>query len=504
MTTLGDEAIKYAEKGLKIFPIIPGGKRPLTAHGFLDATSDIEQIKEWWGQHPAANIGFPVPASLLIVDVDSDEALYELKANDVDLPSTVTVKTPRGHHYWYGLPKGQKVRPLVAVFPGVDFRGEGSYVILPPSKRQDGRVYRWETEPRTEYRSEVPEWVLEMANEKGEGVYVSDPVHAHEVLEGVGQGLRDITLFRYACQLRGRNMQKAEAEVLVLAAAEKCDPPFPRDEALVKLNQAWKYSVEEEDSGNGMPKIWNADSLIRADLPEPVFLIEHIAPEGLILLVSEPKLGKSVMASQIAGAIAQGGGALGHFRTTQAASLYLDLEQGDVLGSKRWRTILTTNNSRPNAAFPTNLHIVFDWPLLGHGALEMLHEFLEERPEVRLVVIDVLSKIWPDAAKSKGNAYHTEYGIMSQFKDFATEHRISMVLLHHMSKSEQADLLHKISGSSAMSGVPDVIWALRRKRSEKVAQLYVTGRSIHEKTYYMTWDYLLGGFKVTDPEEMPT
>ena len=506
MTTIGQEAAKYAKKGLKVFPLVPGGKVPITGHGFLDASSDLSQVKAWWEETPNANIGFPVPESLLVVDIDSDEALYELKANDADIPSTVTVKTPRGHHYWYSLPNGTKSKPKVAVFPGVDIRGSGSYVILPPSKRRDGAVYRWEVEPQTKYKSEAPDWVLElMGRGDDDGIVVSDPVHASEVLDGVGEGLRDITLFRYACQLRTRNMQKAEAEVLVLAAAEKCSPPFPKKDALRKLEQAWKYSVEVEEGVSKKPFLYTADSLIKAPLPEPIYLVQHIAPEGLIILVSPPKIGKSILASQICASVSQGGAALNELRTTKSSCLFLDLEQSEVLGKKRWKAILSAGR-HPDAGpdYPKNLQIMFSWPLLDHGALDMLHEHLEEYPEIRVVVVDVLSKIWPEAEKKRGNAYHTEYHIMSQFKEFADSHRVSMILLHHATKAETSDLLHSASGTSAMTGVPDVNWFLLRKRGEKVAKLYVTGRSIHEKTYHLSWDYLAGGFMITDPEEMPT
>ena len=62
-------ALRYAELGYPVFPCVPGGKAPATAHGFLDATTDAGQIDGVVDEHPDANIGMPT-AGLLVVDVD--------------------------------------------------------------------------------------------------------------------------------------------------------------------------------------------------------------------------------------------------------------------------------------------------------------------------------------------------------------------------------------------------------------------------------------------------
>jgi hypothetical protein len=143
---LSEAARFYAERNFKVFPVVPGGKRPLTDKGFHDASSEVEQIEEWWERYPNANIGFPVPEGIVVVDVDSEDALHQLGAQDLDLPSTTTVKTPRGHHFWYRA-NGTKLRPAVDLFPGVDIRAVGSYVILPPSYRPAEGRYTWKVKP---------------------------------------------------------------------------------------------------------------------------------------------------------------------------------------------------------------------------------------------------------------------------------------------------------------------------------------------------------------------
>jgi hypothetical protein len=62
-----------------------------------------------------------------------------------------------------------------------------------------------------------------------------------QVLRGVDEGGRDETLYRYACKMRRRNFELAEAEALILLAARACRPAFPDSEALRKVEQAWKH-----------------------------------------------------------------------------------------------------------------------------------------------------------------------------------------------------------------------------------------------------------------------
>ncbi|MCQ9386803.1 bifunctional DNA primase/polymerase [Brevibacterium moorei] len=156
MNTMLDAALELAGQGWKVFPCIPAGpkaKAPLTTNGFHDATTDPDQIRTWWGMHPGAMIGAPVPGSAIVLDVDprhggSAQAL--VAALGGTLPRTLTSVSGRGdqgHHLWYRHPGG----PLYSrhLPEGVDLREGGRhYVIMPPSLHPaTGRPYRWAPAP---------------------------------------------------------------------------------------------------------------------------------------------------------------------------------------------------------------------------------------------------------------------------------------------------------------------------------------------------------------------
>ncbi|WP_449280376.1 bifunctional DNA primase/polymerase [Leucobacter sp.] len=135
-------AARKLAAGVPVFPCVPGGKRPLTEHGFHDATTDPDQIAAWWRQHPTANIGVPtgVASGVVVVDVDVHGPTNGFdafgRAHEAGLVDgwQLLVSTPSGgmHAYYPAMPGGAQ-RSWQAARAGVDFRGDGGYIVVPPS-----------------------------------------------------------------------------------------------------------------------------------------------------------------------------------------------------------------------------------------------------------------------------------------------------------------------------------------------------------------------------------
>ena len=76
MNELKEAALKYAKMGLAVFPLIEKDKKPLTANGFKDATTDLNAIENWWTKRPLANIGIAtgsMSGGLIAIDMDIDK-----------------------------------------------------------------------------------------------------------------------------------------------------------------------------------------------------------------------------------------------------------------------------------------------------------------------------------------------------------------------------------------------------------------------------------------------
>jgi len=140
-----------AAAGVPVFPCLVEGKRPLTRRGFLDASSELAQVAAWWSHTPNANIGIPTGAAsgVVVVDVDvhgpNDGRVAWERAVEAGLVSGagLLVRTPTGgtHAYFPATP-GSEQRSWQAAGVGVDFRGDGGYIIAPPSQRIIGGSVR--------------------------------------------------------------------------------------------------------------------------------------------------------------------------------------------------------------------------------------------------------------------------------------------------------------------------------------------------------------------------
>ena len=87
-----NEAIEYAKKGWKVFPLKENAKAPATSDGFKSATTDIEQITKWWKQNPKYNIGIATgqQSGISVIDIDGKEAMKALTDNGItDSPETL-------------------------------------------------------------------------------------------------------------------------------------------------------------------------------------------------------------------------------------------------------------------------------------------------------------------------------------------------------------------------------------------------------------------------------
>ena len=162
---LPEAASLLASAGVPVFPCASGGKRPLTTHGFHDSTTDLGQVEQWWARMPSANIGIPTGAASGVVVVDVDvhgpvngyEALQRAhRAGLVDGWELLVRSPSGGMHLYFPAASGVAQRSWQAARVGIDFRGEGGYIIVPPSLRDiDSHIVRYTVE-KTHFGQSAP------------------------------------------------------------------------------------------------------------------------------------------------------------------------------------------------------------------------------------------------------------------------------------------------------------------------------------------------------------
>lgn len=166
---LASAAFRYALRRIAVFPLSPGSKIPIKgSHGLHDASVDSDVARIRWKKHPGANIAAATGArsGFWVVDIDpgGDKSLARLEFEHGPLPLTVEASTPRGgkHLYWKWPTSGPEIRSSTGrLGPGLDVRGEGGSIVLPPSVLADGRRYAWGRNGVREI-AEPPPWLVDL------------------------------------------------------------------------------------------------------------------------------------------------------------------------------------------------------------------------------------------------------------------------------------------------------------------------------------------------------
>lgn len=302
-------ALGYAAHGWLVLPVhtpLPegcscgadcgasAGKHPRTLHGLKEASRNPDQLWQWWQRWPDANVGIRTgrESGLVVLDVDvrhgGEVSLETLEATFDRLPSTLTAHSGGGGRHLYFQHPGQHIPNSVQLggYAGLDVRGDGGYIVAPPSLHQSGQRYVWEDASRPP--AVLPRWFCEVLTLPGRPERSVPPIprrppqgEAAETfwlqlaLERARPGTRNRTGYWLACRLReaGVGLEAAEAILLRYAAQVATgDHPYQDREALASLRSAYQSLALDQPSTprgaqRGSPrqrrKAWNGGPLER-------------------------------------------------------------------------------------------------------------------------------------------------------------------------------------------------------------------------------------------------
>lgn len=214
----------FLERGWTPLPIEPRGKQPLVPWRRLQREHPTPaDLEHWWSLWPEANVGIVTGAAsrLAVLDMDSEEALQ--RAAELGLPDCAPrAKTTRGEHLYC---QADRSVPTGIVMPGLEVRGEGAYIIAPPSVHFSGALYTWIIPPDGELPP-LPEWADRQAvspRQDREAGWVA------RALRGVEEGRRNATCARLAGYLLAKGVPVDVAEAFLLGWNRLNRPPLPDD-----------------------------------------------------------------------------------------------------------------------------------------------------------------------------------------------------------------------------------------------------------------------------------
>ena len=518
MSSMLDQALEYLEWDWPIIPIIPETKMPAVKwKAYQDALPTENDVQTWWGQWPNAHVALVTGnlSGVVVVDCDSDEAIEFCRDNGVWSP--VRVRTPRGgmHLYFRHPQDGNWRGPRVGSnskgidwpkFPTLDFRGDGSYPVLPPSKG-----YRWEVDPGHDM-ADMPMWLgwpmEKLAPPEPVGLFSLDNLSlennrvvgdasvtewddtaalaaaiypATGKLPTDGGNGRNMRVTRYTAQMIVRGHWGEELRERVL---EYMDTFFEERlenwEGVIESVEASERSNHPErfdEEGNYKPPVLAVEEVPTEQVEEPAEQVEEpnepfqyirmedadglLAQAGNTRYLIEPWLqagsiiqvagfsghGKSTFIGHLLAAAATGnpGDDIGPFVLgKRCKTLYLNYEEGRGTIARRLKQFESAHgDTGDNFLVWAPFINQDDMPLNNQDSLKKLGKMIMEvRPDV--VVIDTIRSAWPGLKENEADAWTPFNLLVSRLR----ARGIAVIALQHRNKGDAVNGVGREAGSS--------------------------------------------------------
>lgn len=352
-------ALRYAADGFAVFPVYEPigvgacscgksgcrGKHPRTSNGVSDATTDAEMIKGWWTKWPAASIGVATgkKSSLFVVDLDGSAGITSGKR--LGLASRVCALTGNGKQLFYATTEALLKNSVKTLADGIDTRGEGGYVVVPPSIHPNGKKYCWETLPLTRsalstlpvlFTEQISTRKYSLAPRKPDG-WIAD------ALKGMKNGNIDNTLVSVLGRLRRDGYSSTDAVVLIAPHAERAGAtPGHLEE---KAEHVWRTYPAALSAAPEPTKAETIDTFL-TDVKKVEWICEPIIAEKSIVFVAGlPETCKTWLTMDLAVQSARKFGMwLGLFPVSSQRVLFIDQERFKGETQRRFNALIAASS----------------------------------------------------------------------------------------------------------------------------------------------------------------
>ena len=232
------------------------GKHPRTPKGHKDATTDERLIHEWWEKWPDAHVGVRtgIGSGIIVLDVDSpkggDDSLAALEKEFGSLPATLEAATGGGGRHFVFKHPGGIIKNKTGFLRGLDVRGDGGYIVAPPSNHVSGGAYEWVNQLPP---APPPAWLMDLILDSKPPVTKVDREPSPKL---IAEGERNTTLTSIAGRFRrvGLDEEGLYAK-LETVNRRRCIPPLTPDELRVIAKSVAQYEpnvANYTDLGNAI------------------------------------------------------------------------------------------------------------------------------------------------------------------------------------------------------------------------------------------------------------
>lgn len=266
----------------------------------------------------------------------------------------------------------------------------------------------------------------------------------------------------------------------ITKAIEGCTNMYEPEETALKNKEQISRNIDSLNKEH-LTTI-SAEELQNKDIPPIEFIVADLLPQGLSLLASPPKYGKSWWVLDLCLSVSIGQSFLNH-NTKKSGCLYLALEDSERRLQDRMNKILHQQKAPSNFDYATTAKD------LNNGLMEQLEQYIKDHKDTALIVIDTLQKIRTGGTSNK-NAYASDYEDMAKLKTFADKHNLCLLVVHHLRKmKDDTDPFNQISGTNGILGAADTAIVMsKNKRGDEQTTLSAVGRDIESTDIMLEFD----------------
>lgn len=528
-----EAALDYWERGWSIIPIKPETKRPAIKWlEYQDRQPTQDEIYAWWEQWPDHEIAIVTGelTGLVVVDCDNEDALHA--AYDAGMRSPIRVKTKRGVHLYFGHPKdGIRRGPRAGSnsrgedwpkINGLDFRGDGSYALLPPSKG-----YRWDYPEHTLEWDDAPVWqdwrpsIPPMASDEfhfetldlgaireftaedfmsewdATTKYIADHFEPGAKLPTGGGNGRNNRLMRYISEcvmdgyfgeelrLRGFAFMREffadnlgdrefEATCRSIEEAEKRNHPerFDAEGRYIPRPESAMCSTTAPVAAKPAParkliQMKDADELARLAQSKSYLIEPWLAPQTIVQIAGYSGSGKSMFLQHALGALACGRKYFGPFEIGRTARvLYLDFEMSMGTVATRLQEIRSAQGDTHDRL---NVWTPFiegrDMNLKTNEGLMELQGWIEMcKPDV--VVIDTVRSAWPGLEENSADAWAPINQMALRIRNAG----MAVILVHHKNKPGESGVQREAGSTNQLTVLETQVYVSQVFEDETTAK----------------------------------
>ena len=461
-------ALEYAQRyQFLVFPL--AGKVPFEGtNGYLDGSNNETVIRDNWEKYPNANIGITTgqKSGFYVVDIDprngGDDSLKELEAQYGSLPVTASVKTGSGgQHYYFKVPSDCQVKSRSGIYPGIDIKSDGGYIVAPPSIHPKTRKpYEWD-DPLDEFPIELPpKWLTKLIVSR---YSINKP--SLEISKAILEGTRNATLCSFAGTFRNEGFSFNEIrEFLLFTNKQRCKPPLEEKEVVKIATSVSKYPAPRQfDSKSGLKviplsqiKVEKVDWLWR-----PIIALNKVT-----LFQGDPGLGKSFLTLDIASRVSNGEDWPDSTNDREPGHVFLLSAEDDPSDTIKPRIDAAGGDANLIHIIQTNGFSI------GEDLERLIPNIIKTKP--RLLIIDPISAYLGKTDSHKNSEVR---GIMARLVELASTFHLAVLAVTHLNKSSGSKGLYRTMGSLAFLAAVRSVWSICEDPEDSSSRLLLQTKS---------------------------